>query len=326
MQNAICLEWVYSEEVLAHHGILGQKWGKRHGPPYPLSSKVSKAIKKGRISSGKPGGASEPSKDASDPHGKKITKADKVKAHVKPIAAALGSTAGAIAFGVIGGAGPLAPLLAIPVATVYGGATVVGEFQNIVAKHKEKKVADIQSKSEVDKDTGLRRKEKETTIKEDIKMINPAYKDLYKNSKHNCALCSVTYDMRRRGYDVTAQKASSGYSDNDIEKMYKNGKFDHITYDTGFGWVNKTNKKIMDKLSTQGTGARGIVTVAWTNGGGHAMSYEVTPEGPRIIDAQSGVIYKNAISTIAHSTGYMSIMRTDTLTPNYDLMKKEAVS
>lgn len=27
-----------SEDYLAHHGIFGQKWGKRNGPPYPLGS------------------------------------------------------------------------------------------------------------------------------------------------------------------------------------------------------------------------------------------------------------------------------------------------
>lgn len=27
--------------TLAHHGVEGQKWGKRHGPPYPLDSKIS---------------------------------------------------------------------------------------------------------------------------------------------------------------------------------------------------------------------------------------------------------------------------------------------
>ena len=36
------------ENVLAHHGILGMHWGKRNGPPYPLSRAIStgKALKK----------------------------------------------------------------------------------------------------------------------------------------------------------------------------------------------------------------------------------------------------------------------------------------
>ena len=29
------------EEALSHHGILGQHWGTRHGPPYPLDNSVS---------------------------------------------------------------------------------------------------------------------------------------------------------------------------------------------------------------------------------------------------------------------------------------------
>ena len=30
------------EEYLAHHGIKGQKWGERRGPPYPLSAEQKK--------------------------------------------------------------------------------------------------------------------------------------------------------------------------------------------------------------------------------------------------------------------------------------------
>ena len=25
-----------NENIIVHHGILGQKWGVRNGPPYPL--------------------------------------------------------------------------------------------------------------------------------------------------------------------------------------------------------------------------------------------------------------------------------------------------
>lgn len=35
------------ENELYHHGIIGQKWGSRNGPPYPLNSGVSKKIKNG---------------------------------------------------------------------------------------------------------------------------------------------------------------------------------------------------------------------------------------------------------------------------------------
>ena len=40
------LEYVIVDDVLEHHGIEGQKWGIKHGPPYPLDRKTSKAIKK----------------------------------------------------------------------------------------------------------------------------------------------------------------------------------------------------------------------------------------------------------------------------------------
>lgn len=37
---------IYDEDYLQHHGIKGQEWGVRNGPPYPLDSKTQKKVRK----------------------------------------------------------------------------------------------------------------------------------------------------------------------------------------------------------------------------------------------------------------------------------------
>ena len=46
MQDEIYVGALISNEYLEHHGIPGMKWGKKHGPPYPLSESVSDRIQK----------------------------------------------------------------------------------------------------------------------------------------------------------------------------------------------------------------------------------------------------------------------------------------
>ena len=39
-------QWQSNSDYLAHHGILGQCWGKRNGPPYPLSAGAHSSAEK----------------------------------------------------------------------------------------------------------------------------------------------------------------------------------------------------------------------------------------------------------------------------------------
>ena len=45
-RNGLVYESVDYSYHLAHHGILGQKWGKQNGPPYPLGASDHSAAEK----------------------------------------------------------------------------------------------------------------------------------------------------------------------------------------------------------------------------------------------------------------------------------------
>ena len=50
----------YNQYYLAHHGIVGQKWGKRNGPPYPLNASThNRVVKRGKKVGDQPKGLSK---------------------------------------------------------------------------------------------------------------------------------------------------------------------------------------------------------------------------------------------------------------------------
>ena len=111
-------EELYANE-LYHHGIKGQQWGERNGPPYPLDSATHRAIIRGA--------RKEVMKSAEDKEDRKQTEKRVVKRLIGTEAAAVGGIGAlAIASGV--GAIPVAA-----VGAVMMGASAVSAIANGVA-------------------------------------------------------------------------------------------------------------------------------------------------------------------------------------------------
>jgi hypothetical protein len=180
---------------------------------------------------------------------------------------------------------------------------------------------------EIDPKTGFRKKSREYTEEEDLKRVNPEFKNFNTNTKSNCMLCTMTYDMRRRGFDVTAQKASVGYTYETLKSFYPGVKIEKVGDTLTKGSDGKYMKhrdlseKTISALAAQGNGARGNLMVQWNVGGGHSMAYEVKDGKVRILDGQTGKVAKNP-NRILNQVYDVSYARLDNLEPDYKKIKE----
>lgn len=301
MRDEVYIGALISNEYLTHHGIKGQKWGVKHGPPYPLKDSVSKKVKSRkdtRIASGKA------KTEAPDPHKKKGSNAEAYK----------------MAFNIAMDLLTLNPIYATQDAIRLG--------QYVASKHKASKIAKQQATEEIDKKTGFHKKAKPMTMDEDVKSVNPNFHNFNSNTKNNCMLCTVTYDMRRRGYDVTAELAGEGYRYEDLRTWYPKANIVNVkggnqsaarTYLTGDKTL-MTNTK--NEICKQPNGSRGNLMVQWSGmQGGHSMAYEVIGGQMHIFDGQTGTHYTNP-DKILRQCREVSYARLDNIEPNYKKVKE----
>lgn len=301
---------------LAHHGIKGQKWGIRNADWYPISAwqnHLSLNPDSNIVSSKK--ASSSGSSNESD-----RSKSD--NSELYRYFMNLGLDVAMLATMNPAGAGFLA-------ADLSRGAMAVG------ASMKSKKVEKIRAKSQVDKKTGFHIKDSEMSEKEDMNMVNPQFANFDRNTKNNCMLCTTAYDMRRRGYEVSAKKASTGYQMEDALKWYKGAKLETSvalnknatlkeTSKAAFGFNKGLTNKVTADLLKQGEGARGNLIMIWDKfGSGHSVVYEVQNGKVVLRDCQSNRVYKNPNSLLGSSLA-ASYIRLDNLEPNY-LNIKEAI-
>lgn len=189
------------------------------------------------------------------------------------------------------------------------------------------------SKLQTDPKTGLKLKDpnKKYTAEEDMKAVNPGHQNyLSTGSRNNCMLCTMAFDLRRRGYDVSANFATYGYTFDDLKywypgctqsfqelPLYSDGN-GHYSYDEEDmeAYIDNT---IEDLIAT-GEGSRGALNVFWMGGGGHSMAYEIHNGKPIIYDCQTGRI--EDAREILKNTVESHAVRLDNIEPNAEYIKE----
>ena len=254
------------DDVLAHHGILGQKWGKRNGPPYPLAANKHSAAEK---KAGYQKSIDKKSNDTKD-------------GFYIPVSLSL---------------------YAVTTLTMLG----ISAGQSIKSKSAMRSINKKIEKSPKDPKTGLALKQQEYTEKQDLKNVNPGYNSGDVGYRNNCASCTMTYELRRRGYEVTANKNPAGISRSDYAKYFdiKPAKsIGNRKTSGGTGglmvWANETKQQhkeyaasVIKDLNKLPKGTRGNLSVSWGQGGGHSMFFEIGNKGVIVRDGQINKVYDN---------------------------------
>lgn len=162
-----------------------------------------------------------------------------------------------------------------------------------------------------------------------MKDANPFYSEAYSDFSENCQRCIVAYELRRRGYDVTAQPTYA--NDPWPQNLNVNGNnygrwrgaFQHAKTDQIGVKGNKAaaEAKVLDKMRNQmlnyGEGSRAVVRIGYRGSNiGHVFSAEVNKGVVYYVDAQTGSRYSSKdMKNLMHvvDTSSVTVTRTDNL-------------
>ena len=264
------------ETDIWHHGILGQKWGKKNGPPYPLAaSKHSAAEKKAgwQQSLEKVDAKSKKSynlsKSRAGGSNTSFSLSDKQK---KMIAAG----AGIVAAGLVGyGLYKMGALDSVNDVIKNGKDAVAGMSQDLSMTKIGRSASEINQH-----------------VVESMN-VNPYAAQFIEGRNINCVNCSVGYILSQVfGIDCQAKPF---YGVDEISGMKADGRYAGPIVRAIFENVNTIRPDIMLSMSSQlgqiPNSSTGIISISWKNGSGHALNYEKDANGIlSIVDCQTGRI------------------------------------
>lgn len=172
-----------------------------------------------------------------------------------------------------------------------------------------------------------------SSAEEDCKAVNPNY-EKGEEYQINCSLCSVVYELRRRGYDVSAdglgvgtkaREEFSNFSKNGGENALDNvlrrlsGRdtdWSAMYFEGGSTKKASSTEDLKAKLKNE-PNTRGQISFNWTGtNSGHTVAYEVDAKGNvKLLDTQVGQVYEGSqIDTYLKHVNAREYTRLDNLT------------
>lgn len=156
----------------------------------------------------------------------------------------------------------------------------------------------------------------ERDIWSDTEATNPNYRQ-GKEYQINCTNCVSAYELRRRGYDVTAAPRPElrGRSMFEFKKLWK---IDSVEFLSSHGTITQMRKKM---LAEWPEGGRGAITVEWKGRGAGAHIFSVEKRNGKLIftDPQTGQVGEEPENYFRNARPKVFALRLDDKEINDDL-------
>ncbi len=321
----------YSNEFY-HHGINGQKWGERNGPPYPLAAgNHSAAENKAGWKNSLDKGINKGYNKVRGTPGGQLTDEQK-RALAKGAAAVAGTLAvyGAYKAGLLN-----ADTIAMGRQAASSAMDAIGDNPvNVMSGMEEwakNNAPKPQSPPKPQPDVtehGFKKLVKPESLRESLQNVNPNRGNpAYQN---NCTYCSVTAAIRRKGYNVIA-KDSRGLGQNGpgvLENCFKDVK---VFEGRGGSYCRSAAeaKAMIIKRCCQGTdSAFGYCDISTDSiGNGHAFNWLYKDGKITFLDfqAHSTDSYGETVDhywSIVHPEGTFAFARLDNCEPRWEALSE----